>query len=337
MVDALDSKSGVARHGSSSLPSGTKSEYTFCARHVMFMPPQKLIVILGPTATGKSALAVEIARTVKGEIISADSRQIYTGLNLGTGKVTKKEMRGIPHYMLDVANPKKQYSVAQYSKEVQRIIADIRARGRVPIICGGTGFYIDVAINDTPLPEVPPNRELRKQLGPKSAETLFQMLTRLDADRAKTIDKHNKVRLIRAIEIAKALGSVPKPKKSMAQSNILKIGLDMPDKDLKARIEKRLKERMRKGMQKESVQLHEDGLSWKRMLELGLEYRALAQLIQGHIDRTEFETRLALDIWHYAKRQRTWFKRDEATIWINPLKKSGQQKALKEVRRFLRA
>jgi tRNA dimethylallyltransferase len=296
---------------------------------------EKLIVILGPTATGKSALAVEIARAVGGEIISADSRQVYTGLNLGTGKVTKKEMLGVPHHLLDVANAQKQFSVAEYAKLAQKKIAEIRTRGNVPIICGGTGFYIDTALSDTPLPEVPPNRDLRKMLAPKSAENLFHMLEKLDPARAQSIDKYNKVRLIRAIEIAKALGSVPKLQKNEGQKNILKIGLDMSDDTLKMRIIKRLHERMKQGMLREAKRLHAKGLSWKRMLDLGLEYRSMAQLLTNTIDRAEFDTRLALDIWHYAKRQRTWFKRDSDIIWLDPTKKQSSKKALGLAKKFL--
>ena len=178
---------------------------------------RKVIVILGQTATGKSALAVKIAKKINGEIISADSRQIYKGLDIGTGKITKKEMRGVPHHLLDVANPKKKFSVAEYQKLANSAIAEIITKGKTPIICGGTGFYIDAITKGIIFPEVPPNAKLRKTLEKKSTEQLFDMLKNFDKSRARNIkekkEQNNKVRLIRAIEIAKALGKVPKIKK----------------------------------------------------------------------------------------------------------------------------
>ncbi|MCX6747919.1 MAG: tRNA (adenosine(37)-N6)-dimethylallyltransferase MiaA, partial [Candidatus Nomurabacteria bacterium] len=177
----------------------------------------KVIVILGATSTGKSDLAVLLATTIfkkKAEIISADSRQVYKGLDLGTGKITKKEMRGIPHHLLDVVNPKKTFTVTEFKKLADKKIKQILVRGNVPILCGGTGFYIDTVVNNVVFPEVPPNEELRKKLEQKNKEELFEILEKLDQQRAKDIkDKNelnNKVRLIRAIEIATSLGNVPK-------------------------------------------------------------------------------------------------------------------------------
>ncbi|MDQ5971125.1 MAG: tRNA dimethylallyltransferase, partial [Patescibacteria group bacterium] len=169
----------------------------------------KIIVILGQTSTGKSDFAVQMAKEIGGEIISADSRQVYKGLDLGTGKITKKEMRGIPHHLLDVANPKKTFTVSDYKKITEKKISEISKNSKVPILCGGTGFYIDAIVSGQIFPEVPPNKLLRKELENKSKEELFKILKKLDKNRAETIDKDNPVRLIRAIEIAEALGSVP--------------------------------------------------------------------------------------------------------------------------------
>jgi len=159
----------------------------------------KIIVILGQTFNGKSDFAVDIALKIDGEIISADSRQVYKGMDLGTGKITKHEMRGVPHYLLDVVSPKKVFSVSDYKKMADKKIKEVLSHGKVPIICGGTGFYIDAVVSGVALPEVPPNKELRKVLEDKSLEQLFKILFGLDRARAKTIDKNNKVRLIRAI------------------------------------------------------------------------------------------------------------------------------------------
>lgn len=268
----------------------------------------KIIVIIGPTASGKSDLAVQIAKEKNGEIISADSRQVYKGLDIGTGKITKREMRGVPHYLLDVANPKKKFSVAEYKKLAEKEIKNILSRGKVPIICGGTGFYIDTLVYDLDLPEVPPNEKLRKDLEKKSLESLLKILQKLDPARAKKIDTKNKVRLIRSIEVAKAIGKTPKIKKK-SKYDIELIYIDWPDEVLKERIKKRLLKRIKGGMIKEAENLHANGLSYKRMIELGLEYRYLALFLQDKISKEEMIEELSKKIWHYVKQQRTWFKR----------------------------
>ena len=167
-------------------------------------PKPKIIVVCGPTATGKSDKAVEIAKSLPngGEIISADSRQVYKYLDIGSGKITHDEMHGIPHYMLDVCEPSLIYSVVDFQKEARKNIEDIFARGKTPIICGGTGMYIDALVYNTVFPEVPPNETLRKELENKNTEDLQTMLQTLDTERYEDIDIHNRVRLIRAIEIA---------------------------------------------------------------------------------------------------------------------------------------
>ncbi len=152
------------------------------------MKKLKLIVICGPTATGKSNLAVKIAKKVNGEIISADSRQVYRGLDIGSGKVKKNEMQGVKHWMLDIANPKRQFSVAEFQKQAQQAIADILKRGKVPIIVGGTGLYVDALVYGTQFPQVPPNKKLRSQLEKMSADKLFKMLMKLDLAAGVEVD-----------------------------------------------------------------------------------------------------------------------------------------------------
>jgi tRNA dimethylallyltransferase len=289
------------------------------------MEKQKIIVILGQTSTGKSDFAVDIAKKFNGEIISADSRQVYKGMNLGTGKITKKEMRGVPHYLLDVTSPGKVFSVNQFQKLANKKIKEIIEKGKIAIICGGTGFYIDSIINNQIFPKVPPNKKLRKTLEGKTAKQLFEILNKLDKERAKNIDPQNKVRLIRAIEIAKTLGMVPKLQTSNVKipgrwtsENILKIGLTLPPEILKERIKTRLLKRIQKGMIKEVENLHKEGVSWKRMNDLGLEYRYVSYFLQNKISKEEMINKLNTEIWHFAKRQKTWFKRDKSIIWINP-------------------
>jgi tRNA dimethylallyltransferase len=278
---------------------------------------KKVLIIVGPTASGKSDLAVKLAKSLNGEIISADSRQVYKGLNIGTGKITAEEMKGVPHYLLDVADPKKQFTVAEYKKLASQKIEEILKRRKLPIIVGGTGFYIDALVGKTSLPEVAPNFLLRKKLEKKTAGELFSMLKKKDPTRAKTIDKFNKVRLIRALEIASALGKVPPLREDstgQAQYDFTWIGIQPEKKALEESILKRLGARI-PGMIKEAKNLRTEKLSYKRMEELGLEYRYLARLLQGKIDQKQFVDQLFKEIKHYAKRQNTWFKRNKNITW----------------------
>ncbi len=283
------------------------------------MHKPKLIVILGPTATGKSDLAVRIAKKFNGEVVSADSRQVYKGLDLGTGKITKREMKGVPHHLLDVASPSKVFSVADYQKLTQKVLAEMHAHNTLPIIAGGTGFYIDTIVNGDSLPSVPPNKELRKRLSKKTASELFAILKKKDPRRAKDIDPYNPHRLVRALEIVEALGRVPsQKKKSKGKYDTLFIGLNLKAGNLQKKIRTRVVDRMKKGMVTEGKKLHAQGLSCRRMRELGLEYRYLADLLEKKITKKEFVEQLSSAIWHYAKRQMTWFKRNKDIRWFSP-------------------
>lgn len=294
---------------------------------------ERVIAVVGPTASGKSALAIEIARLVDGEVISADSRQVYTGLNIGTGKVTKREMHGVPHHLLDVANPKRKMSVVQYERLATRAIKDILKRGKVPIICGGTGQYVDAVLTTASFPEVPPNAELRKNLEKLSAEKLFKKLEKLDPVRAGTIDAKNPRRLIRAIEVATMLGSVPERAPATERYNTLYIGLTLPKEELAERIHTRLLARIKIGMVAEARKLHEQGLSWKRMDSLGLEYRFLAQFLQNKISKEEMLNLINTSSIQYSKRQMVWFRRNEKIRWFKP---KDTKKVLREVKKFLK-
>lgn len=275
-----------------------------------------IIAIVGPTATGKSDFAVQIAKLFDGEIISADSRQVYTGLDIGTGKITKKEMMKVPHYGLDIANPKARrvFTASDFKTYAQQKISEISAKGKVPIICGGTGFYIDATLGNIELSDVLPDPILRKKLETLSTPRLLSMLKKLNSKKFKTIDQNNRVRIIRAIEIEKG---TPKSLSKMApRFNTFWIGLDAEDSLLKDRISKRLIKRVRYGMIAEAIQLKKSGLSYKRMYELGLEYRYLSLFLQKKITQEEMITKLTSEIWHYVKRQRSWFKRNKEIIWI---------------------
>ena len=287
----------------------------------------KLVVILGPTASGKSALAIKLARLFNGEIISADSRQVYRGLDIGSGKITKREMAGIPHHLLDVANPTRKFTVAQYQKLARRTILQIQKRGRLPFLVGGTGFYIQSIVDGIVIPEVKPNWKLRKKLERKTIKELYQMLLKLDPARAANIDPQNPRRLIRAIEIVKTTVDVGRP---------LLIGIKKSPQELKKLIAARLKKRI-KGIIIEVKNLHlpvgrqaKTGLSFKRLEELGLEYRFVAQYLQQKISYGEMIDAIQKESLQFTKRQMTWFKRDQRIHWVK-----NQTEAQKLIKNFL--
>ena len=292
---------------------------------------RKTIVILGPTASGKSALAVKIAKKINGEIISADSRQVYKGLNIGTGKITKKEMGGIPHYCLDIVSPKKIFTVADFKKCADEAIEKIFARNKTPIIVGGTGLYIQAIVDNIVLPEVKPDWKLRKELEKKTTEEMFAMLKKLDSERAKKIDRKNPRRLIRAIEIAKELGKIPNLAVKPPSWEFLQVGIKLPDEILKKNIEKRIKKMLKNGLIAETKKLKNSGLSWKRIYEFGFEYKYPAMFLQNKISKDDMLSKMLIENWQYAKRQMTWFKRDKRIKWI-----SKEKQAEKLIKYFLK-
>jgi len=293
----------------------------------MQKPP--LIAVVGPTASGKSALGVYLAQKINGEIISADSRQVYTGLDIGTGKITKKEMSGIPHHLLDVASPKKIFTVSDFVIQGKKAIAGMYTKQKIPIVVGGTGLYVDALLGRFVIPEVPPNPPLRSRLEKKSIGTLYTLLKQKDPRRAKTIESHNKRRIIRALEIAATLGKNPLPQKD-PNYRVLWIGIEIPEKTLRKRIHERLLTRIKEGMIMEGKKLHERGLSYKRMQELGLEYQFLALLLQGKITRQNFIENLERAIVRYTKSQMRWFTRNSDIVWVK-----NKSEALTYAKKFL--
>jgi len=290
---------------------------------------------VGPNASGKSALAIKIAKKLNGEIVSADSRQVYRGLDIGSGKVTKREMAGIPHHMLDVCSPRRTYTVADYKQQAEKIIDNILKRNKLPILVGGSGQYIDAITKGLIVPEVPPNTLLRHKLSKLTNDStssslrqgyagrarlretgkLYQILLKLDSKRAQNIDKHNPRRLIRAIEVATALGKVPKIVTKLKYQPVV-IGIKLPTAKLKERISVRLFARIRRGMIDEVKKLHAHGLSWKRLYDMGLEYRSVTEHLLGKISRSELKQKIFTGNFKYAKRQMTWFKRDLHITWL---------------------
>jgi tRNA dimethylallyltransferase len=284
-------------------------------------PKTKIVVVVGPTASGKSSLAIEIAKAHNGEVVSADSRQVYKGLDIGTGKVTSEEMQGIRHHCLDIADPHERFTAMHWKLAAEKAVADIASRGKLPIICGGTGFYISSLIDDLGFPEVEADTEEQKALEEKPVEELFEELKKLDPARAATIDLKNKRRLSRAILIARELGNVPVLEKKESIYEPLMIGISLSSTSLKKNIRERLLARLESGMIDEAKHVHATppeglGLSFERMDELGLEYRFLAQYLQNKMSFDVLVEELGIKIGQYAKRQKTWFKKDSRIHWI---------------------
>lgn len=282
-----------------------------------------IYVIVGPTSSGKSDYAVNLAKEfskkgIVAEIISTDSRQVYKELNLLSGKIKDDEMDGVVHHMISVTSVANDYSAELFAQQSSKIVLDIINRKSVPIICGGTGFYIDALINKLngfELPKVKPNIELRKKLEVESSEKLFDMLLRLDTDRANNIDKHNRVRIIRALEIIDSLGKVPKNEKNISNKyNFIFIGLDYSDQKLKERIANRLLQRIKDGMIKEADTVYKL-IGSEKMASLGLECKYCVELIEKKINTEQLVSKLCTKIWQYAKRQRTYFKKNESILW----------------------
>jgi tRNA dimethylallyltransferase len=304
----------------------------------------RVIAIVGPTASGKTALGVWLAQKLDGEIISADSRQVYKGLNIGTGKVTKKEMAGVPHHLLDITSPKRQLSADDFVKKGTLALAKILQNKHIPIVVGGTGYYADTLLGRMTLPQVPPNPALRAKLDKKNVQELFVLLKKKDPRRAATIEPHHKRRLVRALEVAEALGKNPSKEVAMGgvppakqPYEVLWLGLNPSPEILQKKIAARLHARMKLGMVHEAKQLHAKGLSYKRMEELGLEYRSLARLLQKKITKEKMMQELERAIVQYAKRQNRWFKRNPTIVWITnpPAGQAGKTEALKLAKKFL--
>ena len=286
---------------------------------------RNVIAIVGPTASGKSELAVKIAKKLKGEIISADSRQIYKGLDIGTGKMKGRWIlksgkklffyKGVSHYLVDEISPKRDFSAGEFKNRAEKIIDDIRGRGLVPIVVGGTNFWIDALLRGTVLPNVSPNKKLRRALKRKPAAELFRMLETLDPRRAKSIDPKNPRRLIRAIEIARALGRVPRAKKALTYRAFW-IGIDMPTSVLKANLKKRATRMIAQGLLAETKSLAAKQVSKKRLRTLGLEYSLSLDILAGALEKKKFASALTARDLRYAKKQLAWLEKNPDIRWV---------------------
>lgn len=280
----------------------------------------KILVILGPTSGGKTGLAVKLAYKYNGEIVSADSRQVYKGMDIGTGKDLDEyefEVRGkkvkIPYHLIDVVKPNTKYSLASFQKQAFKAIDDILSRGKLPIIAGGTGLYLQAVVDNYNLSSAKPDKKLREKLEKMSSDKLFIEIEKINkkfAEKLNDSEKKNKRRLIRYFEILK---------KGKAGENKLKgkyeyllIGLTWPRKELCDRIYKRLTNRIeRESMIEEVKRLHKEGVSWKRLESFGLEYKFVSRHLRGKLKYDEMVEKLNIAIRQFAKRQMTWYKRWE--------------------------
>ena len=278
----------------------------------------KVIAIVGPTSSGKTSLSVELAKKFNGEVISADSRQVYKGLDLGTGKVTEKEKQGIPHHLLDIVEPMDVYTAAEFERDANNAIIDIYNRGHLPIIAGGTFFYLDILRGKQQAVSVEPDESFRSNLFKHSNDELFKKIEESDPERAENIDSKNRCRLVRALEIINSLGKVPKIEKRESPYEWLIIGLKVDKFRLHKNIHIRLQERLEAGMIEEAERLHKQGMTYERMYQLGLEYRYMSMYLQQEITHDKMVPKLETKIRQFAKRQKSWLKRDPEIEWFDP-------------------
>lgn len=277
---------------------------------------EKLLVITGTNASGKSGLGIELAARYGAEIISADSRQVFKGLDLGSGKVTPEEMKGVPHHLLDVARPNDFFSLSDYQRLAYAAIDDILARQKKAFLVGGTGLYVNSVVDGYNLSESAPDPVIRKQVEEKSLEELIEMLKEHNPDALTRVDLKNKRRVERAVE--KALSGDKEENPSKKRYETFVIGVTWPRDVLYERIRVRLDRRLDEGMIDEVVRLREEGATDEFLYKLGLEYRYILMYLRGEFkDFDEFYETLFKEIRHLAKEQMTWFRKRKDIHWID--------------------
>lgn len=273
----------------------------------------KLIVIEGTNASGKSGLGVRLAEMYRGEIVSADSRQVYARMDLGSGKITPEEMRGIPHHLLDVRRPGEFFSMADFQALAYEAIDGILARGNQPFLVGGTGLYVDSVTEGYVLSDKKPDPELRARLETFSTPELYDMLREKEPE--TDIDPRNRHRVMRRLEKLAAGDEGSSPRQPRYET--LKFGVTWPREILKQRIDERLERRMKEGMVEEVRALLAEGVSEEFLVKLGLEYKYLTWYLTGKMDYDQMTEELGNAIKRFAKRQMTWFRKDPAIIWLD--------------------
>lgn len=285
---------------------------------------EKLIVILGPTASGKTELAIKLAKEFNGEIISADSRQIYKEMDIGTAKPTEKEKKEVHHHLIDLKSPNEEFNVSLYKKVAIKKIKKVIKKGKIPFLVGGTGLYISAICDNLDFPGVPPNKELREKLEKKDKEELFKIYKKLDPEGAKYIDKDNKRRLIRAIEVSKITKKSfwKQRKKRKPLFDILKIGIKRNKEELEKRIEERVKKMIKIGLEKEARNLFQKYGNIPSLETIG--YQEWRDFFEGKKRKEEVIKEIILHTKQYTRRQMTWFKKDKKIHWIKTLKEAEE-------------
>jgi tRNA dimethylallyltransferase len=303
---------------------------------------RNLIVILGPTATGKTRLAARLAATIGAALISADSRQVYRGMDIGTGKDLGEYIVDgvpVPYHLIDVAEPGHLFSVFEFQQRFYECFREITAQGRMPIVVGGTGLYIESILREYRMIPVPENAALREQLKGQGMEELAARLLHMNPVLHNTTDLTGRERLVRAIEIAEHT-SKHGSKEMIERPDVvpLVIGVRWDRTVLRERITSRLKERLKQGMIEEVQRLHDSGISWERLDEMGLEYRYVSLYLQGKLTYEEMFKTLNIRIHQFAKRQDTWFRgmeRRGITIrWIEGSDEAALQELVKKIIRY---
>lgn len=299
--------------------------------------PLPLVVVLGPTASGKSGLGIALAQRFDGEIVSADSRQVYRGLDVGTAKVTAEEQALVPHHLLDVADVDDVYTVSQFQQQAIAAIEGIRERGHVPFLVGGSPHYIQAVVDNLDIPAIPPQPALRAELEARPLAELLAQLEELDPQSAAVIDRKNPRRVIRALEVCLISGQPFSVQRKVAAPlyRSLLLGIQWPRDVLYRRIDARVDERMGQGMVEEVRDLLMGGVSYERLEALGLEYRFISRLLRGEISsEEEMVQRLKYAIHDFTRRQLTWFRKDSRIVWLDG---NDIERAVALVREFLQS
>lgn len=291
----------------------------------MAQEKKPLIILAGPTAVGKSEAAVALAKKIGGSVISADSMQVYRGMDIGTAKITREEMQGIPHYLIDILEPEEAFHVVRFKGLARQAADEILAMGRIPILCGGTGFYIQALLYDIDFTEEAPETEIRAELeeiaSREGSEALYRMLSEVDPAAAAEIHPNNRKRVIRALEFYRLSGSRisehnEAERKKEAAYRALYVCLTMERKKLYERINSRVDEMLEKGLLAEVSALREKGYTRDMVSMQGLGYQELLMYLDGEIDLPEAVRRIKRDSRHFAKRQLTWFKREPEVQYL---------------------
>jgi tRNA dimethylallyltransferase len=306
-------------------------------------PRPELVVICGPTASGKTALAVELALARNGEVVSADSMQIYRGMDVGTAKPARSEMRGVPHHMLDVADPGEDYSAARYAREAAACVDDILARGKLPIVAGGTGLYLDALISGRSFAAFTGTYRaaLERRAEKEGMGPLYQELMRVDPSRAARLHPNDKKRVLRALEVFYETGETITDHDARTRAlppryRAASIGLNFADRaDLWARIDKRVDEMMARGLAEEVRGLLERGVPTACTAMQAIGYKELISALRGERSLDEAVEEIKLRSRQYAKRQLTWFRRDQKIHWIFWKKNPSIPEARQKVTTFL--